>query len=125
MGALAFIYDEAMNKPQLPLKLFEYKMLLVNLVRKQEARRAQGDVQRLIELAECDDDFLLKKWGLVFFIVGGPFVFIGLPLILSVFALFMPAVVINALWFVTKGLMLVFLIVFSITAFFSLRSRQT
>ncbi len=120
-----FIYDEAMKKPDLPLKISEYKLLLVKLVRDQETKKAQGDVQKLIELAECDDDFLLKKWSLLFFIIGGPAVFIGLPLILSLFGLFLPPFLMNVLWFITKGLMLVFLILFSATAFFTLRSKQS
>jgi len=105
--------------------LSKYKLLLLKVVRERETRNANGDVQKLIELAESDDEYLLKKWALLFLITGGPAVFLALPLLLSLFGLFMPALIMNVLWLITKVLMLVFLVLFSAAAFLSLRSSHS
>lgn len=104
--------------------LSQYKSQLLVLIRQQEARKALGDVEKLEELAQTSDDFLLKKYIWTICLLGGPAVFVAMPLLLSVLGIFTPAPVMDFFWFFTKVVMAIVLVVFCLAVFFTLRVRD-
>ncbi len=104
--------------------LSQYKNRLLVLIRQQEARKALGNVDRLEELAETSDDFLLKKYIWTICLLGGPAVFVAMPLLLCVLGIFTPAPIMEFFWFFTKVGMAIVLLVFCLAVFFTLRVRD-
>ncbi|MFA6211987.1 MAG: hypothetical protein WCT03_24495 [Candidatus Obscuribacterales bacterium] len=104
--------------------LSQYKSRLLVLIREQEARKALGDVEKLEELAETSDDFLLKKYIWTICLLGGPAAFVAMPLLLCVLGIFTPAPVMEFFWFFTKVGMAIVLLVFCLAVFFTLRVRD-
>lgn len=104
--------------------LSQYKNRLLVLIRQHEARKALGNVDRLEELAETSDDFLLKKYIWTICLLGGPAVFVAMPLLLCVLGIFTPAPIMEFFWFFTKVGMAIVLLVFCLAVFFTLRVRD-
>lgn len=104
--------------------LSQYKSRLLVLIRQQEARKALGDTEKLEELAETSDDFLLKKYIWTICLLGGPAVFVAMPLLLCVLGIFTPAPIMEFFWFFTKVGMAIVLLVFCLAVFFTLRVRD-
>ena len=81
-------------------------------------------MEKLAELAETPDDFLLKKWVWTVCLLGGPAIFVGVPLLLCVLGIFTPAPIMDFFWFFTKIGMALVLLLFCLAVFFTLRSSR-
>lgn len=104
--------------------LTQYKSQLLGFIRRQEALKLKGDVEKLSELAETPDDFLLKKWVWTVCLLAGPGAFVVMPLLLCVLGIFTPTPVMDVFWFITKLGMALVLVMFSLAVFFTLRSSR-
>jgi hypothetical protein len=97
--------------------LSNYKKNLSDFVRAREVKRAGGDLEKLTELENTADEFLLKRLLWTGSIVAGPLVFIALPVVLSLLSVFLPSLIMNVLWVLAKmamGLVLVSFVLMSI-----------
>ncbi|CAN5604666.1 hypothetical protein BH11CYA1_BH11CYA1_42070 [soil metagenome] len=102
----------------------QYKGKLLVFIRRQEALKLQGDPEKLSDLSEIPDEFLLKKWIWTVCLLGGPGSFIVAPLVLCVLGIFTPAPIMEILWILTKAGMALVLVMFCLAVFYTLRSSR-
>lgn len=103
--------------------LKDYRNQLAARLRAYELKRAGKDEEAVEALAHTSDGLLLRKWLWIATVVGGLASFVAMPVILSLLSTFMPAVVIDVLWFVLKTMMAVILVTFVLLACVTVRSE--
>jgi len=104
--------------------LTAYRGKLIAHIRRREAMKFRGDQEALDELAQTPDEFLIKKWLWTMCFIGGPGIFVGAPLLLCVLGIFTPAPIMDVLWVVTKILMALVLLTFSLMVFITLKTTR-
>jgi len=102
--------------------LAEYRIFLIRWVRELERKRAHGDADRLAQIENTTDAYLLRKWLWMASIVGAPVVYLVIPFLLNFWS-FLPAILLTILWFLAKGLMGIVFVLFMAAIFFTLRGN--
>lgn len=104
---------------QVPEFVKQKQELLVKRLRAHEVRKAQGDELKLHELEDMTDALLLRKWMWIVSIVGAPITFVGVPIVLAAFGLFLPPIIMGFLWNLAKLAMAVVFTIFVLAIYFT------
>lgn len=102
-----------------PEKFNAYCKQVADYLRAREANVLRGQPARLQQLDQITDLDLLKKWSWMSAIVGAIVTFAGMPLGLMIVKIFMPALIMNVLWLLTKFCMAVSCALFALAAYFT------
>lgn len=99
--------------------LAECKHFAAEWLRAFEIKRAGANVQRLDEIADYNDDEVLRRGLWMTSIVGGPVIYLVCPFILSIVQTFLWAPVTAFLWMLLKvGMGLIF-VIFGLAVYFT------
>lgn len=101
------------------LSLLECKHFAAEWLRAFEIKRAGGNIQRLDEIADFNDDEVLRRGLWMISIVGGPVVYLVMPFILSIVQTFMWAPITHVLWILLKCAMGFVFVVFFLAVYFT------
>jgi len=99
--------------------LLEYKHFAAEWLRAFEIKRAGGNIQRLDEIADFNDDEVLRRGLWMASIVGAPVVYLVLPFIMSFVQTFLPAVLTAVLWTLLKIAMGTVFVIFLLAVYFT------
>lgn len=97
-----------------------YKQEIIKFIREKEAEMSRGNISKLEALEKSTDEILLKKWAWLSAIVGVIFSFIFLPFLISIMHMFLPAVLLQVLWFCTRACMGMSLLMFGAATYFTI-----
>lgn len=97
----------------------ECKHFAAEWVRAFEIKRAGGNIQRLDEIADYNDDEVLRRGLWMISIVGGPVVYLVLPFILSIVQTFVWSTLSQILWVLLKIAMGFIFVVFLLAVYFT------
>jgi uncharacterized membrane protein (DUF485 family) len=103
----------------LKVNLPECKHFAAEWLRAFEIRRAGGNLQRLDEIADYNDDEVLRRALWMASIVGGPVVYLVMPFALSFVQTLLPAQLTVVLWTLLKGLMALIFAIFMMAVYFT------
>lgn len=101
------------------VNLPECKHFAAEWLRAFEIRRAGGNLQRLDEIADYNDDEVLRRALWMASIVGGPVVYLVMPFALSFVQTLLPAQLTVVLWTLLKGLMALIFAIFMMAVYFT------
>lgn len=99
--------------------LLECKHFAAEWLRAFEIKRAGGNIQRLDELADFNDDEVLRRGLWMISIVGGPVVYLLLPFVLSILQTFIWAQLTIVLWTLLKIAMGLIFAIFALAVYFT------
>ncbi|PZM80725.1 MAG: hypothetical protein DKT66_15865 [Candidatus Melainabacteria bacterium] len=99
--------------------LLECKHFAAEWLRAFEIKRAGGNIQRLDELADFNDDEVLRRGLWMISIVGGPVVYLLLPFVLSILQTFIWAQLTIVLWTLLKIAMGLIFATFALAVYFT------
>jgi len=103
----------------LKVNLPECKHFAAEWLRAFEIKRAGGNLQRLDEIADYNDDEVLRRALWMASIVGGPVVYLVMPFALSFVQTLLPAQLTVVLWTLLKGLMALIFAIFMMAVYFT------
>jgi len=103
----------------LRVDLSECKHFAAEWLRAFEIKRAGGNIQRLDEIADYNDDEVLRRGLWMASIVGGPVVYLLVPFLLSFVQTFLPAPLPAILWTLLKVLMALVFAIFMAAVYFT------
>ncbi|MCC6979611.1 MAG: hypothetical protein IT343_14930 [Candidatus Melainabacteria bacterium] len=101
------------------VNLPECKHFAAEWLRAFEIKRAGGNLQRLDEIADYNDDEVLRRALWMASIVGGPVVYLVMPFALSFVQTLLPAQLTVVLWTLLKGLMALIFAIFMMAVYFT------
>lgn len=101
------------------VNLPECKHFAAEWLRAFEIKRAGGNLQRLDEIADYNDDEVLRRALWMASIVGGPVVYLVMPFALSFVQTLLPAELTVVLWTLLKGLMALIFAIFMMAVYFT------
>ncbi len=99
--------------------LLECKHFAAEWVRAFEIKRAGGNLQRLDEIADFNDDEVLRRALWMISIVGGPVVYLVCPFVLSILQTFIWAQLSGVLWTLLKVAMGLIFAIFLLAIYFT------
>lgn len=99
--------------------LLECKHFAAEWLRAFERKRAGGNIQRLDEMADFNDDEVLRRGLWMISIVGGPIVYLLLPFLLSIVQTFLWVQLTAVLWTLLKIAMGCIIVVFMLAVYFT------
>ncbi len=99
--------------------LLECKHFAAEWVRAFEIKRAGGNIQRLDEIADFNDDEVLRRALWMISIVGGPVVYLLCPFILSILQTVIGAQFSAVLWTLLKVAMGLIFAIFLLAIYFT------
>ncbi len=99
--------------------LLACKHFAAEWIRAFEIKRAGGNIQRLDEIADFNDDEVLRRGLWMISIVGGPVVYLVCPLILSIVQTFLWMQVTVFLWTLLKVSMGLIFVIFLLAIYFT------
>ena len=103
-------------------QLENLRVALRRFVRQREENACANNPQKLAELAETSDDYLVKRALWTSLVIAGPGAFVGLPLILSAISIVVPPFYMDILWILAKCAMAFVLVVFALCAYATIKS---
>ncbi|MGH9552018.1 MAG: hypothetical protein ACRD3W_21710 [Terriglobales bacterium] len=92
---------------------------LITRIRTFEVTRAQGDEEKLKELADTTDAMLLRSCMWKVTIIGGPICFIAVPFVLAILTPFVWQPLMVFLWIVARIAMGLVFIIFLLAIYFT------
>lgn len=101
--------------------LDDYTRKVAQYLREREAGRIRGQRERLAALDLVSDEELLRKWTWMSAIGGILVAFVGLPLGINIFRIFLPYELVQILWAVHKVAMAIVLAMFCVALYFTFR----
>lgn len=101
------------------VNLPECKHFAAEWLRAFEIKRAGGNMQRLDEIADYNDDEVLRRGLWMASIVGGPVVYLVIPFVLSIVQTFLPPALTAFLWTFLKVLMALVFATFLLAVYFT------
>ena len=105
-------------KPEFSFK--QYLPVLAQKLRRYECERARGNLNALENIEQPRDEALLQKWGWISTIGAVVVAFFVMPFVTGVLQSFLPALISNFFWAVTKGLMGMSLIMVGLSIYFTI-----
>ncbi len=99
--------------------LLECKHFAAEWIRAFEIKRAGGNIQRLDEIADFNDDEVLRRGLWMVSIVGGPVVYLVCPFILSIVQTFLWLQLTVILWTLLKVAMGLIFAIFLLAIYFT------
>lgn len=103
-------------------KMENLKISFRRFVRQREENACSSNPQKLAELAETSDDYLVKRALWTGLVIAGPAAFVGLPLLLSAISIVVPPFYMDILWILAKSAMALVLAVFALCAYSTIKS---
>lgn len=101
----------------------KYLREIVRRLRQKEAEKARGDLEKLDELEQIQDNILLRKWAWISTIYGAIFSFLLVPLLISVLQPFLPDFLNSCLWIIAKVSMAISLLMFGTAIYFTINEN--
>lgn len=104
--------------------LLEYQKFIADQLRIVETRRAKGEPEKLLEIANINDHELIVKWLWVISIVGVPSCFLAVPFLLSLLGPFIWSPIKGILWMVADTAMITVFAIFLLAIYLTTRRKD-